>query len=44
MQVFGADSFLGLGGKETLESQEQWAEDMDIDVSAQAQIAWINIS
>ena len=33
LQIFGADSILGLGaGKETEESRQQWAEDMDIDV------------
>lgn len=31
-QVFGKDNVLTLGG-ETAESRQQWAEDMDVDVS-----------
>lgn len=31
-QVFGKDNVLTLGG-ETAESRQQWADDMDIDVS-----------
>ena len=33
MQVFGKDSILNLGQKETKESRDMWAQDMDIDVS-----------
>lgn len=34
LQVFGKDSFLNLGQKETKESQDAWVADMDIDVSS----------
>jgi hypothetical protein len=30
-KVFGKDSFLNLGGRETKESREQWAADMEVD-------------
>jgi len=33
LQVFGKDSFVTLG-KETDESRQQWAADMDTDVSS----------
>lgn len=34
LQVFGGDSLLNLSaGQETLASQNQWVEDMDIEVS-----------
>lgn len=33
MQVFGKDSVLNLGARETAESREQWLEDVDMEVS-----------
>lgn len=33
LQVFGKDSFLNLGLKETQESRDAWLADMDIDVN-----------
>ncbi len=32
LQVFGKDTVLNMGGKETKESREQWLEDIEIKV------------
>ena len=34
VQIFGKDSILNLGQKETQESRDQWVEDMDVEVSS----------
>ena len=38
MQVFGKDSVLNLGARETAESREQWLEDVDMEVSGIANV------
>lgn len=35
-QVFGKDTIMNLGGRETAESREQWLEDVDMQVALAA--------
>ena len=38
LQVFGKDTVLNMGGKETTESREQWLEDIEMKVGSMSML------